>query len=67
MKNNNLISDYVQLPIYDISQKEKSKLLLNELNYLTQHHYENCEKLYCNIGNIHTMRESLNLLIGMYD
>ena len=30
-------------------------------------HYENSEKLYCNIGNIHTMRESLNLLIGMYD
>ena len=44
MKNNNLISDYVKLPIYDISQKEKSKLLLNELNNLTQHHYKNCEK-----------------------
>eukprot|EP00943_MAST-04B_sp_MAST-4B-sp1_P009545 g9545.t1 len=28
-------------------------------------HYEHSEKLYCNIGNIHTMRQSLNLLVDV--
>ena len=28
-------------------------------------HYEGAEKLFCNIGNIHTMRQSLNTLVDL--
>ena len=44
MKNSNFINDYLNLPVYDVPQKKKSKLLLNELNNLTHHHFKNCEK-----------------------
>ncbi len=44
MKKINFINEYLKHPIYDISQEEKSRLLLNELNYLTKYHYENCKK-----------------------
>ena len=44
MKKINFINEYLNHPIYDISQEEKSRLLLNELNYLTKYHYENCEE-----------------------
>ena len=44
MKNNNFINDHVKLPVYEISQKEKSELLFNELDNLTQYHAKHCKK-----------------------
>ena len=44
MKTSNFITDRLKLPVYEITQKEKSKILFNELNNLTQHHFEHCDK-----------------------